>query len=201
MLSEEAPLIAGNKGLSREDPHNLYPERVKAIRWFERYAPQDFDLFGVGWDKPALRQGALGRAERLAYKLLGSQFKPFPSYRGRINQKSDVLEKTRFSICYENVRDIPGYVTEKIFDCFFSGCVPVYWGASNITSHIPDNCFIDRRNFKTTHQVWSFLKAMSEVEYKGYQKNIRDFLNSHKAFPYSNQYFSNTIAETISLDF
>ena len=48
-----------------------------------------------------------------------------------------------FAICYENARDIPGYITEKIFDCFFAGCVPIYWGgAPNVTDHIPANTFI-----------------------------------------------------------
>jgi hypothetical protein len=58
------------------------------------------------------------------------------------------LEKYKFSICYENARDTPGYITEKIFDCFFAGCVPIYWGANNITDHIPKECFIDKRDFE-----------------------------------------------------
>ena len=41
------------------------------------------------------------------------------------------------------MRNVNGYVTEKIFDAFKAGCVPVYWGAENITKYVPAECFID----------------------------------------------------------
>ena len=34
-------------------------------------------------------------------------------------------------------REIPGYITEKIFDCFLARSVPVYWGPGNIADHVP----------------------------------------------------------------
>jgi hypothetical protein len=46
------------------------------------------------------------------------------SYKGKIDSKKDTLEKYKFSICYENARDTPGYITEKIFDCFFAANSP-----------------------------------------------------------------------------
>lgn len=195
-------LIAGNKTLSTKDARNLYPERVKAIRWFEQHAPQDFDLFGVDWNIPVLHQGLLGKVERRIFKVLGGilKLRPFPSYRGRVGHKREVLEKARFSICYENVRDLPGYITEKIFDCFFAGCVPVYWGASNITDHIPEDCFIDRRQFSDTGEVYAFLKAMTEQEYQGYQRHIAAFLRSDAAYPFSSEFFAETIVNTIVQD-
>lgn len=42
-------LIAGNKSVRH--PLELYSERIKAIRWFEKNHPDHFDLFGVGWDR------------------------------------------------------------------------------------------------------------------------------------------------------
>jgi len=38
-----------------------------------------------------------------------------------------------------------GYITEKIFDSFFTSYVLIYLGAKNITEHVPSNCFIDQR--------------------------------------------------------
>lgn len=196
-------LIAGNKTLATKDERNLYPERVKTIRWFEQHAPQDFDLFGVDWNLPVLHRGLLGKVERRIFRVLGGLLKlqPFPSYRGRIEHKHDVLVRTRFSICYENVRDMPGYITEKIFDCFFSGCVPVYWGANNITAHIPADCFIDRRKFRDVGEVYSFLKTMTEPEFRGYQERIAAFLRSDAAYPFSSEFFAETIVNTIVQDF
>ena len=65
----------------------------------------------------------------------------------KIDRKIDVLKKYRFCICYENIKDVSGYVTEKIFDAFWAGCIPVYLGADNISDHVPKNCFISRRDF------------------------------------------------------
>ena len=195
-------LIAGNKALSVSDERNLYPERVKAIRWFENNAAQDFDLYGVGWDKPEVQGGIVGKLQSRFWNVAGRivKLRPFPSYRGKVLNKSDVLTRARFAICYENVRDLPGYITEKIFDCFFSGCIPVYWGASNVTDHIPADCFIDRRKFSDTAAVYAFLKTISEKEFRSYQQRIAAFLQSDAAYPFSSEYFAETIVRTIVKD-
>lgn len=192
-------LISGNKTLSVIDKRDLYVERINTIRWFERNAPLDFDLYGVDWYIPALGRANVGKFTRRFFKLTSKLFKmhPFPSYKGRVEHKRDVLTKTRFAICYENVRDLPGYITEKIFDCFFSGCVPVYWGASNITQYIPADCFIDRRLFRNTEEVYVFLNAISEQEFVGYQQRIAAFLQSNAAYPFSAEFFAETITKVI----
>ena len=32
----------------------------------------------------------------------------------------------------------PDYVTEKLYDAFAGGCVPVYYGATNVQDFLPD---------------------------------------------------------------
>ena len=98
------------------------------------------------------------------------------------------------------MRDLPGYITEKIFDSFFSGCVPVYWGANNVTDYIPADCFIDRRQFKDTEAVYLHLKRITEDEFKGYQQRIAAFLASDAAKPFSSEVFAETIVSTIAKD-
>lgn len=46
------------------------------------------------------------------------------------NNKIDYLKTKRFNICPENV-DAYGYVTEKLFDSFASGAIPIYHGNCN----------------------------------------------------------------------
>lgn len=195
-------LISSNRALPSKDDRILYSERVKAVRWFEHNAPQDFDLYGVGWDLPAAKGNLIGKIEHRVYKILSKMHhsKPFPSYRGQVVFKNEVLSNTRFSICYENVRDLPGYITEKIFDCFFSGCVPVYWGASNIQDYIPRDCFIDRRQFDAMSELYAFMKAMTESDFIGYQQRIADFLQSKAAYPFSSECFAETIVNTVVKD-
>ncbi len=196
-------VIAGNKSAAERDSRELYSRRVEAIRWFERHAPEDFDLYGVGWESFPPGPGKLGK---LWHKIAAPMSRrivtdcPFPSYRGRIVNKQETLLKYRYAICYENVSDLSGYITEKIFDCFFAGCVPVYWGASNIADYIPAECFVDRRKFRDTGEVYSFLKNMTEHEFIGYQQQIATFLKSEAAYPFSSEFFAETIVSTIIAD-
>ena len=195
-------MIAGNKTVLHKSPIELYSERVKTIHWFEQHAPQDFDLFGQGWDRSAARSGWAGRVVRKArrYIISPSGTNYFPSYQGEAAGKIATMRKYRFGICYENVRDLPGYITEKIFDCFFAGCIPVYWGASNIGTYIPENCFIDRRNFAGHEKFHSFMVSMTEPEFSAYQKHIAAFLTSDSAKPFSAEIFAETIVKAIISD-
>lgn len=195
-------IISGNKTTISPDPRELYSERIKTTRWFERHAPKDFDLFGTGWDMPPMRYGKIGRAmarlQGRAGKIIGIKF--FPSYRGKVISKLETLQKFKYSFCYENATGYDGYITEKIFDCFFAGCVPIYWGAPDITTHIPADCFIDRTQFKSHEEMYRHLKTISEQEYIQYQKNIISFLKSETAYPFSAEYFADVIANKIAAD-
>lgn len=44
------------------------------------------------------------------------------------NNKIQYLRNFKFNICPENSNS-KGYVTEKIFDSFLAGCIPIYWGS------------------------------------------------------------------------
>lgn len=186
-------MIAGHKFKSH--PLELYTERVKAIRWFERHHTEDFDLYGMGWDNYCFK-GVLSLLNR--FSLLTKNIRPnFPSYKGTIEKKKDVYERYKFSICYENARDIPGYITEKIFDCFFAGCVPIYWGAPNVTDFIPEDAFIDKRKYDTYEELYKYLKNMPDEEYLGYIDAIRNFIKSDKIYPFSAECFADTIIREI----
>ena len=193
-------LINANKRFNIELPNDLYIERVSVIRWYEQNAPQHFELYGLGWNKPRHESGRVGRikrrAQRLATQLLG--YRPFPSWKGELADKSSVLLRVKFAYCYENIYGLSGYVTEKIFDSLMNGCVPVYWGADDIGSRIPPDCFIDRRDFRDTAAVHAHLLSMSAKEYARKQQAIHEFLGSKSAEKYSSEYFVRSIVEEVA---
>ena len=41
------------------------------------------------------------------------------------------LEGYKFNICFENA-SYPGYLTEKLFDAYACGCIPIYWGDTSL---------------------------------------------------------------------
>ena len=188
-------MIAGNK--KRPHPLELYSEREKTIRWFEREHPGEFDLYGAGWDRKTFGGPRLVRALNRIGPLTRLLAERFPSYRGTVKEKRPVLAQYRFSICYENAREIPGYITEKIFDSFFAGCVPVYWGAPDILSHVPKACFIDRREFATHEDLYAYMKNMSEEEYAARRQAIRAYLESPQAREFSGAFFAETVAKAV----
>jgi alpha(1,3/1,4) fucosyltransferase len=156
-------LINANK--FSDHASELYSARKSVINFFERRYPNMFHYFGKGWRNSVC-------------------------YRGKIpwHDKWELLSRYRFCICYENITNIKGYITEKIFDCFEAGCIPIYWGADNITDYIPKNCFIDRRDFNNFYNLFRTVSAMPESVYTTYLENIKNYLHSEEAhyFTYKN---------------
>lgn len=56
----------------------------------------------------------------------------------------NVFNQYKFIICYENSYT-DGYVTEKIFNCFYARTIPIYKGSPVIKNYINGQCFIDGR--------------------------------------------------------
>jgi len=192
-------LINANKRFPVSLANDLYVERVEVIRWHEKHAPGDFALYGMGWNKPRQTDGAAGRlkrrVQRLATQLWGHR--PFPSWQGELPEKSAVLRRAKFSYCYENVRDLRGYVTEKIFDSMLSGCVPVYRGADDVQDKVPADCFVDRRRFGDTAEVHAHLRAMTPQEYTRQQQAMRDFLGGEGRRRFSAESFASVVADGV----
>lgn len=188
-------MIAGHKVSTNSQ--ELYGERIAAIRWFEAQHPADFDLYGVGWDEiriPGMPLVSRLNKVGLLKRLLAQKF---PSWRGRVARKRDVMGRYRFAFCYENVKDVPGYITEKLFDAFFSGTVPIYRGANNVGDHIPEECFIDQRLFPDMAGLYKYLAGMSDQRYLAYLASIEEYLTSSRAYPFSCEYFASTILREI----
>ena len=75
--------------------------------------------------------------------------------------------------------------------------MPIYLGAPNITTFIPQNTFIDKRQFKTYDELYNFLTNINEETYNKYLENIKNFIKSDKIIPFSAEYFASTIMNEI----
>lgn len=152
-------------GLRKIDPffnfEDLYQKRLDAILYFS--SVMGFHLYGTGWD--GINQ--VSKYHRAA-KRIGA---------APVADKLMTMTQFKYALCFENCV-FPGYVTEKIFDCFFSGCIPVYWGAPDIADFVPAEAFIDMRQFQNFEEANCFLKKMSSLEANRYIGVARDFLAS-----------------------
>lgn len=155
----------------------LYPVRRKIIKFLSER--NDFDLYGRGWEQ-----------ESAVYIR--------NVYRGEVAvvDKIKKLREYKFVLCLENAA-FPGYVTEKIFDAFFAGSVPVYLGAPDIADYIPRNAFIDVRDFKDTLQLVAFLDSIDETAFLTYLENIETFLRSEDFTKWSHHRFTRIVIDLI----
>jgi hypothetical protein len=138
-------------------PKELYSNRLKMIKYFEKNHSEEFDFYGKGWVKSK---------------------KKYKNYKGEVESKFETYQNYKFALCFENMKEINGYVTEKIFDCFVAGIIPIYWGASNIEEYIPKTCFIDYREFENIEDLYDYISNMSKREYINYINSIQKYLNS-----------------------
>lgn len=135
--------ISSNKYSNGSD--ELYSARREVIDWFEHNHSDDFDFYGYGWNS--------GK---------------YKNYKGEVDNKDEIYGKYKFAIAFENMKNVSGYVTEKIIDCLKFGIVPVYYGTSDITDYIPQDCFIDYAQFDDMAQMYDYLTNMGENEYFKY---------------------------------
>jgi hypothetical protein len=173
-----------------DKPTALFAERARAARWFEAHAPQDFDLMGTDWDRILLPgflsplNFALRAAYRRVWPLKLLKFRRFPSFIGpNVKGKHLTMPDYRFCLSYENSVE-QDYISEKLFDCFYGGSVPVYYGAPNVTDYIPEETFIDRRKF-SDEELYRFISMMPESQYNRYLEAAQAFLQSPAAHPWT----------------
>lgn len=182
-------------------PDELYTQRIAFIRWFEKQHPELFDLYGHNWDLGELKEypllPKLIKKRKIFKRLLNPKF---PSYKGLADNKYELLEQYKFSLAYENVKDVSGYISEKIFDCLNSGTIPIYWGANDISDFVPKNCFIDKRDFASMEELFEFMKNMSNATYLEYQQNMIDYSESHSSYRLSSKQLAKIIFENVIKD-
>ncbi len=195
-------MIAGFK--TSAHPNELYSERVRATRWFAENQPDDFELHGFGW--PGSFRPRFNRyLELLLAKARLNHFVDlfFPKntvYRGPVKRKRDILSQFRFAICFENCLEEEGYLTEKLFDCMGAGCVPVYRGARNIRSLVPDDCYIDMQKFRSYGDLYAYLNSLDKATVRTYQVKMKEFMNSQRGMNFTPAYFARTLADYVRDD-
>lgn len=170
-------------GLSIKEINN---QRRKIIDFFGN--KPGFDLYGKGWNKERFSDVSQEAVEKC--------------YRGVIDpdKKNGIVANYKFNFCFENA-EFPGYVTEKIFDAFAAGVVPIYLGAPDIYNFVTKGCFIDMRDFKSLDELYSFITNMKEDQYNEYIQNIKDFFMGEKYQRFSQEKFVKQILDILELEF
>jgi hypothetical protein len=165
--SRKLVVIAGNHNPLGRKPE-FYSTRIEAIAQLSKL--DAVDLYGRGWTRWLSRQSLW-----MPYWLnLRSILK---TYRGACESKAEVLKKYHFCLCLENF-PMSGYVTEKIFDCLYSGTIPVYLGAPDIKKLIPEDCYIHVEKNCNWNNLYQRLSTLNDSEISRMKLAGRRFIES-----------------------
>lgn len=167
-------LISGNHKPIRFPDKELYSHRIAWAVKLNKY--MEVALYGRGWNK-------LLSLSSWWLPFLINFFNIQKIYQGPCQSKLEVMMQYDFALCFENIV-MSGYITEKIFDCFYSGTIPVYRGGNDITDHIPKNCFIDVRNFRDAEELSSYLLKMTDTEKQCFREEARAFVKGPEGKKY-----------------
>jgi len=174
--------------LSAADPifkfEDLYKIRLNAIMYFSNI--EGFRLFGTGWDE----KRGLSQKQWMNIKKLNPV---------RVEDKLETMSHFKFAFCFENC-SFPGYITEKIFDCFFAGCIPIYCGAPDIEEFIPKETFIHYKDYNTFNELSDYLINLSESEAKCYLDAANEFIRSKPFEKFTVNYFVNNVLNILETE-
>lgn len=152
---ERIALVNGNK--ISFIPGELYSLRRKAIVTFA-----SLDLYGTSWDLSS--QSKIRHAlANLFIAIKGGYFprisgarhysKRYPNWKGAPVDKLSVLSNYKYCLVIENSTE---FMTEKLFDSFFSGCIPIYVGPDLRQFPIPTNLYFQAKpNLKSINDFLS----------------------------------------------
>ena len=188
-------LISSNNYSNRSC--ELYSMRRKVINWYSDNHSESFHLYGIGWGRivpPRFFWHKIYNKLTFIHPALSYYNK---CYRGEVNNKINIGLNYKFQICFENSSSQIGYVSEKLFHALFSESVPVYLGAPNISDLVPDNCFIDFRQFQDFEELHQFISGMDRDTYTGYLDRAKSFLTSKAAEMFDTEYFGNTVSDIV----
>ena len=87
----------------------------------------------------------------------------WPDCNGRPCSKVEALRPYKMHLAFENGNS-PGYISEKIYDAFEAGVVPVWMGTRDIAETIPKGSYIDVDEFDSPDDVANYLKLVLDNE-------------------------------------
>lgn len=149
-------------------PEELYSAREEVIRYYDENHPDQFTLYGQYWNQRSRLEDVYHHQKLTSYN--------YRTYKGLIEDKTTAYRHHKFTLCFENMTGINGYVTEKLFDCFRAGTVPIYWGANNISEIVPSDAFIDYRNYSSPTALHDYLQSIDRAEYNEYLSKAQEFI-------------------------
>jgi len=182
-LRQARPHLLGmiNSWKKSEIPGDLYRKRNRLAIQVGKILKGEMFLAGPGWDRHMVHSLKWQRSlAKRCPSLARSLFRwPNSAYRGVLGlgrAKLQALATCEFALVPENCSSLRGYITEKIFNALFAGCIPIYQGHPEATRWLPSETFLPMERFRSGAQLVKFLRAMTREEKEAYREAGTRFL-------------------------
>lgn len=168
-------VINGNHNPKFRKPE-LYSERIRAMSQLSDY--DSVDLYGRGWNKWYSKQALWPTYFLYLRKIL-------KIYKGECSSKYEILSQYNFCLCFENT-PMKGYISEKIFDCFYVGTIPIYLGDPSVETFIPKDAYIDMRDFDSYKSMLNYVNNLNKEDIQKMRMSARKFIETEFKEKYPN---------------
>jgi hypothetical protein len=165
----------------------LYTRRRQIARLADQMFPGILDTYGAGWQ---------GESMSWMHRLVPNR--KYACGKGPfIGQKFDLIPGYRFVLAFENMMGNRGYVSEKIFDAFQGGSVPLYLGDEQINSVVAPDAFVDCRQFKSNRQILEFVRDCGKDQWQKLVTAGKKYLASSQAANFGTPHFVDSVMKLI----
>ena len=191
-------LVAANKVSSRNESNYELRRRFAEYSKFNK-----LEIFGGLWNAElktkihhrigvgihAMRNGTLPNLK----SLYGGLHKKYDNYMGTPRNKQLIMQESKFALVIENSNT---YVSEKLFDAFVGGSIPVYFGPDLSNYGIAEELLVVRHE-GNPNQLYSRLATLSKTEIDVRLKAIKHFLDSSA---FRNDWAADTVFSEIAAE-
>ena len=201
---EGRPFLLGmlNSWKKSEMPGDLYAVRNRLAIEAGKTLKEKMFLAGAGWGRHLVYQHKWQRSLAKRFPRLNQVLWGWPNqaYRGTLppgDGKLEALARREFALVPENCSSLPGYITEKIFNALFSGCIPIYQGHAHSTRWLPSDIFIPMDSFSGGVELVRFLQAMTSKGKASFRDAGREFIESESAKLFDQNTYAKTFLNSL----
>lgn len=193
----KAVCINANKlNLSLSELYSLRRESIKKI--------EGIDLFGENWNsnfRDRIKVLVIEVMKDPVRHLIATSshsrnwFANWPETDSPAD-KISVMQRYKFALVIENELS---YMSEKLFDAFFAGCIPIYVGPEVTDYKVPKELVIQCQ--PTVASVIEGLEAAMKTNFENYQEKLKNWLmgesmkESHDGVRVTNRAIERTLTE------
>lgn len=157
-------------------PGELYSLRRAALLKFD-----SIDLFGQGWNM-SLSEKVKHYLSNLWIALKSSQrprlsggkyfFRKINNWKGAPLDKREVGKLYKYALVIENSKE---FITEKLFDALFSGCMPIYVGPNLEEFNIPNNLYV--KADANLNSISQQIMSLHKIDYNNWRKECTNWIS------------------------